>query len=135
VSTKFTVLPVVEPRVFSQVPLKQQPIYNPEKVFNPGNTQSPFSGFSANVNKESELRNQLFALQNCSQSVYVPKSTSDLYEYMIPQNTNVHTQPFPNLFREEKWEYFNPNTENVGGLTFYNDTRQQIRVLTKKCVD
>ena len=40
---------------------------------------APFSGFVENVDVESVLRNQIFALQKNDQAVYVPSSKSDLY--------------------------------------------------------
>jgi len=79
VSTKYSFLPVVDPRKKSHVPLVNNPKFNVNNVFNPGNTQSPWSGFE--VNLESELRNQIHPLQKSSQAVYVPSSTSDLYSF------------------------------------------------------
>jgi len=133
VMTKYSIMPIVDPRAPISVPLKQQPVYNPATVFNPGNTQSPWSGYASAVNTESELRNQIYALQACSQSVYVPNSTSDLYQYSFnPENASKKMQPFTQLFRNEHFEPFNPNTENIGNDLFNNYTRQQIRDLTGK---
>lgn len=131
VSTKFSILPILEPRPEPHVSLVQEPIYNPHKVFNPGNAMAPWSGYAASVNKESELRNQIFALQACSQNTYVPSSTSDLYEYSMPIKQTDH-QPFPYLFQRERFNPFNPNKEHVGQLSFFNDTRQEIRVMHQK---
>lgn len=52
-------------------------------TFNPG-TQGPWSGFAKHVNDESILKNQIFALQRSSQSVWIPSSNSDLYENHLP---------------------------------------------------
>lgn len=130
-NTKYTYLPVVEPRILQHsVPLKHYPTYNSHNVFNPGNTQSPFSGFAAAVNTESILKNQIYALQKCSQSVYVPRSNSDLY-----QDSFVSQTPFTNngnehnlLFHKEKYEQFNPNPyEKVVGVQIWsNPTRMQM---------
>lgn len=130
VMTKYSRLSIVDPRAATKVPLQQQPTYNIEKVFNPGNTQSPWSGFASNVNRESELRNQIFALQKCSQSVYVPNSTSDLYQYSMPVSKPVE-QPFQLLFKKEQFSGFNPNPHNIGRSNFNNNTRQQNKELTK----
>lgn len=54
-----------------------------KQTFNPG-TQGPWSGFAKHVNDESILKNQIFALQRSSQSVWVPSSNSDLYENHLP---------------------------------------------------
>jgi len=131
VMTKYSIMPIVDPRAQSSVPLQQMPIYNTEKIFNPGNTMSPWSGFASSINKESELRNQIFALQACSQAVYVPNSTSDLYQNTFnPEPAGRELQPFIGLFQHEHFDAFNPNTENIGKGLFNNYTRQQIRNLT-----
>ena len=134
VMTKYSLMPIVDPRKPIQTPMKQLPTYSPAKVFNPGNTQSPWSGFASSVNTESELRNQIFALQKCSNAVYVPNSTSDLYLERLPTNINLQ-QPFPGLFREELFSPFNPNPQSnvVGDELFNNNTRVQVRGLTNTC--
>jgi hypothetical protein len=127
VMTKYAHLPIVDQRKQATVKLTQMPTYNPHAVFNPGNTTSPWSGFSHNVNKESELRNQCFALQKCSQSVYVPKSNSDLYTYAF-QPKQV-AQPHSLLFEQNKFNPFNPNPNDktIGTSVFMNSTRCQLK--------
>jgi len=137
VSTKYSYLPIVDPRRAISVPSKQFPTFNVNSTFNPGNTQSPYSGFASNINLESELRNQIYALQKCSQSVYVPSSNSDLYDVRF-QVTASNTRPNPHelLFQEQSFDTFNPNPapELCGSNLFYNTTRCQIKELTKqKC--
>jgi len=130
VSTKYSIMPIVEPRKHIFVPMEQLPTYNPHQVFNPGNTQSPWSGY--NVNVESELKNQIFALQKCSQSVYVPSSHSDLYHFGFQSNQHASIQqPFPNLFKKEKFNNFDPNPEKIGEGLFYNNTRNETREYEK----
>jgi hypothetical protein len=136
VMTKYSIMPIVDPRAPINVPMQQMPVYSPEKVFNPGNTQSPWSGFASAINTESELRNQIYALQACSQAVYVPNSSSDLYQYSFaPDRAGEHFQPFQGLFQEEHFNNFNPNTENIGNGLFNNYTRQQLRDTTGKTKD
>jgi hypothetical protein len=131
VMTKYSLMPIVDPRKENSVQIEQQPLYNVHTTFNPGNTQSPWSGYSSNVNAESILRNQIFALQKCSQSVYVPGSDSDLYQYSFkPDKSGNKHQPFPGLFKKENFEEFDPNPGNVGDGIFFNHTRQQLRDLT-----
>ena len=133
VMTKYSIMPIVDPRAPIKTPMLQMPVYSPEKVFNPGNTQSPLSGFASAINTESELRNQIYALQACSQAVYVPNSTSDLYQYSFnPERSGKNLQPFQGLFQEEHFNSFNPNPENIGNGLFNNCTRQQLRNLTGK---
>jgi len=132
VMTKYSYFPIVDPRKKVNVPLIQLPRYNVHNVFNPGNTQSPWSGFVSNINKESELRNQVYALQKCSQSVFVPSSNSDLYKY----NFKTVTMPNPHelLFKNDSFESFNPNPDPnvIGSGIFYNNTRTQLYDLTKQ---
>jgi len=133
VLTKYSYLPIVDPRKEIKVRLEQMPYYNTETIFNPGNTQSPWSGFATNINKESELRNQIYALQKCSQSVYVPSSKSDLYNYSFqPKNNSKSTHSL--LFSKEKFDDFNPNPEStiIGTALFNNATRVQVKDLTER---
>ncbi len=125
-STKYSILPIIDLRKPIQTPLKQMATYSLPRVFNPGNDTAPWSGYSSNVNVESELRNQVYALQNCSQSVYVPSSGSSLYDVKW-ENSNKVQQPFPNLFKQESFNKKNTNLyqNEVGYGLFNNATRQQ----------
>ena len=134
VLTKYSVLPIVDLRKHIDVPLTQQPTYNIHTTFNPGNDMAPWSGFASNINTESELRNRIYAIQDCTQSVYVPSSKSSLYESKwqnSAQSANM-VQPFPELFRHETLPPFNPNQhpKDIGFGLFNNATRQQLKDLT-----
>ncbi len=132
VMTKYSYFPIVDPRKTISTQMEQMPTYNVNKVFNPGNTFSPWSGFSSNINLESELRNQVYALQKCSQSVYVPNSTSDLYDYKF--KTVAQPNPHELLFQSNNFSNFNPNPDDkiVGSSIFMNNTRVQVRDMTKQ---
>jgi hypothetical protein len=138
VSTKYSLLPIVDPRKSIDINVVQCPVYNSHATFNPGNTKSPWSGFSANINTESELRNQIYALQKCSQSVYVPGSGSDLYvnDIAVASNTTHQKQPFSELFAVQQFEPFNPNPNpaTLGNGVFLNSTRAQVKNLDMGCV-
>ena len=125
-STKYSLLPIVEPRKQIQTPFNQLPTYNTLTQFNPGNKPSPWSGYSYNIKIESDLRNQYFANQKCSKAVYVPNSNSDLYVHNI-NYVNTNEDPFPYLFKKEEFNAFNPNPENIGQQLFLNDTRIETR--------
>ena len=129
VMTKYSHFPIVDPRKELNVKLEQMPTFNSEAVFNPGNTKSPWSGFASNVNLESELRNQVFALQKCNQAAYVPSSNSDLYKYSYNPNNAKQSQTHSLLFQKENFCDFNPNPDSkiVGGDIFYNSTRTQVK--------
>jgi|LauGreDrversion4_1035100.scaffolds.fasta_scaffold32428_2 hypothetical protein len=128
VMTKYSTMPIVDPRAPVKTPLIKQPTYNSNNVFNPGTRQAPWSGFATNINTESELRNQIYALQSCSQAVYVPSTDSDLYNFGFKTKSDAQ-QPFPGLFQKDYFNSFNPNPENVGQGLFQNHTRQEIRGL------
>jgi len=123
-STKYSLMQIVDRQTPTDVSANKVPIYDIRNNFNPGNTMSPWTGYSSRVDDETRLRNQFFALQTCSQSAYIPSSQSDLYTIKIPYTTE--TQPFPNLFKEEKFSPFNPNTLTLGTNVFHNSTREQV---------
>ena len=128
VMTKYATMPIIDPRTTPSVPLKVEPTFSPYHTFNPGSS-APFSGYATNVNTESELRNQIYALQSCSQSVYVPSSTSDLYTFSFtPSNQQ---QPFPELFRTEKFDEFNPDKYSLATNVFNNCTRVNVKQISK----
>ena len=123
VSTKYAIMPIVDQRPLSNVPIIQQPTYNTQTQFNPGDTEGPWSGFASKIDDESKLRNIYFALQHCEQPNYVPSSQSDLYKVHIDSKPQVN--PFPYLSENEEFAPFNPNVCNVGHDFFNNSTRVQ----------
>ena len=125
VSTKYALLPIVDRRPKPTVPINKISSYSVEKVFNPGSGQGPWSGFATNVNEESKLRNQFFALQNCEQAAWVPSSQSDLYRVKVGGRNEI--QPFPRLFTTERFAPFEPNTDGLGKDLWSNHTRQQLK--------
>jgi hypothetical protein len=131
VMTKYSIMPIIDPRKTTSTPMSVLPQYSVDSTFNPGTRQAPWSGYASNVNLESELRNQIYALQKCSQAVYVPDSNSDLYNFNFNTNAHVNQYPqlFPGLFQSYSPPAFNPNTERVGMNSFNNHTRQQLKNL------
>ena len=133
VLTKYSILPIIDQRQQSSVPLIQQATYNISNTFNPGNDSGPWSGYASNVNHESELRNQIYALQHCGQATYVPSSDSSLYKVGW-NNATKQQQPFPDLFQQQQFSPVNPNPHNdkIGYALFNNATRQQLKGLTNE---
>ena len=86
VSTKYAILPIVDRRAPVNVPFKEYELYNVEKIFNPGTAQAPWEGFAANINVDSALRNQFFALQKCPEAYFIPSSSSSLYNSYLAIN-------------------------------------------------
>ena len=127
VNTKYSVLGSVDVRKTPTEPLHNYSVFNSANTFNPSNTPGPWSGYSSNINNESILRNQIFALQRSDQSIYVPNSNSDLYKSPT-MNTNTLEQPFHLLFKETI-----PSTQNIhitqhntNHTTFNNHSRTQL---------
>ena len=127
VSTKYDMMSIIDRRAIPTVDIKRVPTHNVNTNFNPGNAQAPWEGFASNINDESILRNQFFAIQNCAKAVYVPDSTSDLYEVKV--GGRQEEQVFQDLFTEPDLAPFNPNPSQskVGYEFFHNGTRNQIK--------
>lgn len=135
VQTKYMHLPIVDTKPVPKTTLVQPPLYSTQQTFNPGTRKSPWCGFTQNVNVESELRGQKYALQKSDQAVYVPSSKSDLYTYKFENNMNQQQQQqqqFPELFTPQTFPVFNPNPENIGNDFFNNNTRVQLKSLSPK---
>lgn len=126
--TKFTIMGKSNPER-NQVcpPSRAYANFTPSKIFNPGNAQAPWYGFASNINTESSLRNQFFALQDCDQAKYIPSTDSDLYRATIVSQPM--PQPHPHLFRRDEFDPFHPNTCGVANELFHNHTHQQIKDL------
>lgn len=126
-STKYALLPIVDRRENHSEPIHSFPTFDITSTFNPGNAQAPWSGFATNINNESRLRNQFFALQNgAGQSCYIPAKMSELYN-RAPMPTTSLEQPFPSLFAHSEFAEFNPCPKGLGINFFENCTRQQIK--------
>ena len=131
VSTKYAIMPIYDRRAIPTVPIQRMPTYDIENTFNPGNKESPWSGYASKIDDSSRLRNQFFALQRCEQAYYVPPTTSDLYHVEV--TGQAVQQPFPDLFNKQDFEPFNPNTCGVGGMFFNNSVRVQVKNCTQQC--
>jgi hypothetical protein len=128
-SSKYAMMPIIESRPVPTVSTQAYQKYTTESVFNPGNAKAPWEGWVDRVNVESSLRNQFFALQRSDNAVYVPNSTSDLYQVQV--DTRDVEQPNPYLFDNGATNFapMNPNPNGLGKLTFENSTRFQLRTL------
>jgi len=129
VQTKRTLFPIVKNARQLTEPVFQYPMYNTTSNFNPGNDRAPPSGFTQNVDVETVLRNQTFAMQHgASQSVYVPSSTSELYNVKVVSCPSI--QPHMDLFARQTFaQQPHPNLAgvNIGNDHFFNHTRTQLR--------
>ena len=125
VSTKYSIMPVVDPRRRLNVPMNVEATYNIANTFNPGTRQAPWSGYASQVNVESELKNQIFALQHCDRREYVPSSTSDLYQVNIDMTSQ--TQPHPLLFAKQTFDQCDPVPAYTHKHLFHQSTRQDTK--------
>jgi len=127
VPTRYSLQQILDQRQ-SSVPIRQYNEYSPETDFAGVQSKAPISGFK--VEQESVLRNQFFALQRADQSVYVPSSTSDLYNVQVPSWSHPEEQIFPNLFIRNSYTTSTNNfinNSNIGNDKFNNNTRTQMR--------
>ena len=125
VSTKYGYMQVLDQYKKPNISLNSYQPYSTKAIFNPGNAQAPWNGFSNNINVESQLRNQFFALQRCEQSEFVPSSDSDLYKTTV--NFKPVKQTHPLLFDKPEFAPFNPNTLNCKENIFYNSSVQCVK--------
>ena len=132
VQTKYALFPMLDKRMPATVPIESNYDYSLETNFTPPIVANgPVSGYINNVNTESTLRNQFFALQKgADQSVYVPSSNSDLYKVTVVSRPE--EQPYPLLFENgieiDKSLHSNiRNNPDIGKDTFHNYTRTQLR--------
>lgn len=129
VPTKYSRFPIVERRK----PVLEERIdfvqHDVNANFNPGTARAPPSGFLNNIDVETVLRNQVFALQGGhSASTYISSSKSDLYNVSVISGKS--EQPFPLLFSQQTFNNnVHPNNAsgNIGNETFFNHTRTQMR--------
>jgi hypothetical protein len=127
VSTKYQIYPCLNERKESNVPLEQYSTFNSKITFNPANKQSP--NWCNYINIESELRNQNYGLTKGGNHIFIPNSNSDLYFYKFEEQSmnNDLYNPHKNLFKNENFQPFNPNINNLGYQLFYNNTRIQMK--------
>jgi hypothetical protein len=122
-----TTFPILDHHNNGKEPIIPYPKYNSDAIFNPGNCRAPCSGFK--IDLETELRNQNTLLNHgASQSIYVPSSSSDLYNVNIISRPSV--QPHPELFTIPQFErniHPNLSNTNIGNQQFFNHTRTQLR--------
>ena len=130
VSTKYSQFPILDHRKESNVLLNYAEPFNSENTFYPGNRKPHFCGFARNIDLESNLRNQFFALQKADQAKYIPSSESSLYNNNVNFiNVNSDLDSIL-LFKKENFNDFNPNlSNNIGNEIFLNSTRVQLKDL------
>lgn len=136
VSTKFVLYPSASVRKppATTAPLSDPGTYSPSAVFTTPitNGNGPPLFFMQNVDTETMLRNQNFAIQRgMGQDVYVPSSQSDLYKVTVDPGQTQVQQPNPLLFQQFAFDttlHRNVASQpTVGRDMFFNNTRTQLR--------
>lgn len=131
VQTKYTLFPTINIHKQSSERILPSVNHMVETNFSPATRNGPPSGYFANIDTETILRNQTVALQHgADKGVYIPSSNSDLYKVTVVSKPS--EQPFSNLFKKEEYQtYSSNNFENseIGKNRFFNHTRTQLRNL------
>jgi hypothetical protein len=133
VPTKYARFPIIDRMAIPKVGLAIAPDYSVEKIYAPIQSRGPVQGFLSNVNVESSLRNQYFALQSAAQATYIPDSKSDLYEVKMAPSSHIEQQPYPGLFDPYQTNFHSAprNVDpKIGSQMFLNNTRTQLRTGT-----
>ena len=128
VDTYATVMPILDCHKPATVTKAKFPVYNQKTIFNPGQS-APYNGYSRNVDVESQLHNSFAPLQHCAQGKYIPGTKSDMFcnKYLTNNHAPVNMGSHGLLFKEEKFNRFNPNSCNLGDKVFNNFMRQEIK--------
>lgn len=127
IPTRYSNMNVVDNRNKSNVSLLKTEPFNPKTVFYPGTRKAPWLYFAQNVDKESDLRNQFFALQNDDRRYYLPEVNSDMYENVVPKEKNPKFNPHDFLQKQETFSDINPDRCNLAPDLFYNNTRINLK--------
>jgi hypothetical protein len=132
VPTKYSIFPMINRRKPMNEPVIPYLDYNQSLNFNPGTHRAPPNTFLNNIDTETILRNQTFALQrgDAGQGAYIPSSHSDLYNVYVPKGSQNEQQPHPDLFNRPTFEarqHANLQGNKIGRERFMNHTRTQLR--------
>ena len=120
VATKYTMFHTTDETNQSQYHKQCQKHYqyDPHQIFNPGD-KAPIDYFIRNIDVESKLRSQFFALQNSPQALYIPGLNSQLYENNMAYSNEPSFSP-----TEAKTErQCQTNSEVQNQSVFYNCIR------------
>ena len=130
ISTKYAMLPIIDRRAPTTEIIENIPEHSVQNNFNPGTQRGPPDTFFTTVDTESTLRNLSVSMQRgLSQSVYVPSSSSSLFNVEVPSNNRIPTHP--GLFHTQdsltSSRALRYDTSVVGKNTFFNNTRVQMK--------
>ena len=116
------VFPIVDARKRAKVAIK--------RTQTPEFDQGSVAGMLSNIDTESALRNQYYALQHgAPQGMYIPSSQSDLYRVSVPTTSHPVVQTHPGLFERHTYRTTGNSIierMNVGKDLFFNATQTQL---------
>lgn len=120
VQTKYTTMQINDERPHVNTPHDNRKLYNVNNDFLPVAYGAPANTFLTNIDQESILRNQFFALQKCNQKEYVPSSNSDLYKVEVVgrKENNAHSL----LFNQDSFKSSNSKLNFKDNKMFNNNT-------------
>lgn len=132
VMTKYSRFQIIDRRAPSDEQILPIETHHVGTNFSPATQRGPPSTMLQNIDLESALRNQNVAYQrNTLQSVYVPNSTSELFNVRVPSAPGIN--PHPSLFNHPPTQSvpreMNVRNMNIGKDLFNNNTRTQLRAL------
>jgi hypothetical protein len=136
VSTKYSILPIVDSYARTTEPYKPYLDYHTEVMFNPGNAKAPVDGFLKKVDLESDLRNQRYMLEKYDLgNKYIPSLESDMYKVTVKSSDdgaalNAHPLLFSPFLVGGSQESEAAIPQTVGIDRFHNHTRTQLRAAT-----
>ena len=123
--TRFTLMPFVDCKKKSDVPIIKQPPYDNTKTYLPA-AEAPYSGYARAIDVETMLHNTIFPIQKAPQSKFIPSSQSNLYKHYIDNSRPVH-QSHPALFKETRWNLVDRDKCGLGYKFFDNHTKYQVK--------
>lgn len=128
--TKYFRFPIVNLRAEASEPIRTYEPHSTANNFNPGTRNGPVGTYLANIDVETQLRRQPYAVHHGSvHDLYVPSSSSDLYHTAVYGRREENTHPL--LFKQETFYTKMPdiltNGSNIGRDLFHNNTRTQLR--------
>lgn len=134
ISTKYSLLPVVDSYARSTEAFKPYLDYHSEIMFYPGDRKAPVNGILNKIDLESDLRNQNYLLEKYDLgNKYIPSLESDLYKVQVKSSDNnaamrAHPLLFSPFLVESSVDRMEPSYRDaVGQASWYNHTRTQLR--------
>ena len=91
------------------------------------NTNGKWCKYVNNIDTESMLKNQVYALQHAPHTKYVPDSSSDLYKSNTIKTYNKNSKQCKRANPTNPTNPTNPNIESYIPTLFNQDTRQMLK--------